>query len=151
EHMGRVLKGFQRDRYVTALAQSSAADFHAMLREFARAEAFAREAVASCEEHGFPEAAIWARIPLGLARAELGRTAEGVALLRQALAAATERGPRLQILLTYLAQAQALDGAVADGLSTIDDALRANPQGLSFRPEALRVRGELRLRQGDRG
>jgi hypothetical protein len=47
---------------------------HAMLREFARAEALAEEALASCEEHGFHEAAIWARIPLGLARAELGRT-----------------------------------------------------------------------------
>jgi hypothetical protein len=98
-------------------------------------------------------AAIRARVPLGLARAELGRTAEGVALLRQALAGATERASRLKItrLLTYLAEAQALDGAVADALGTIDDALRANPQELFLRPEALRVRGELRLRQGDSG
>src|SRR5262249_50170617 len=51
--------------------------------------------------------------------------------------------------LTYLAEAQALDGAVADALRTIDDALRANPQELFLRPETLRVRGELRLRQGD--
>ena len=98
-------------------------------------------------------AAIRARVPLGLARAELGRTAEGLALVRQALAAATEMGSRLEItrLLTCLAQAQALDGAVTDALRTIDDALRANPQELFLRPEALRVRGELRLRQGDSG
>jgi predicted ATPase len=124
-----------------------------MLREFVRAEALAAEALSSCEEHGFADAPIWAWTPLGLARAELGRTAEGVALLRQALALATKMGSRLQITLplTYLAEAQALDGAVADALRTIDDALRANPQELFLRPETLRVRGELRLRQGDRG
>jgi tetratricopeptide (TPR) repeat protein len=55
------------------------------------------------------------------------------------------------VILTYLAEAQALDGAVADALRTIDEALRANPQELFLRPEALRVRGELRLRQGDSG
>jgi predicted ATPase len=88
-----------------------------------------------------------------LARAELGRTAEGVALLRQALAAATQMGSRLEItrMLTYLAKAQALDGAVGDALRTIEYALQANPQELFLRPETLRVRGELRLRQGDRG
>jgi Flp pilus assembly protein TadD len=53
--------------------------------------------------------------------------------------------------LTYLAEAQALDGAVADALRTIEDALRSNPQELFLRPEALRVRGKLLLRQGDSG
>jgi hypothetical protein len=83
----------------------------------------------------------------------LGRTAEGVALLRHALTGVTERGLRLQITrpLTYLAEAQALEGAVADALRTIDEALRANAQELFLRPETLRVRGELRLRQGDSG
>jgi hypothetical protein len=50
----------------------------------------AGEALASCEEHGLADGTIYARVPLGLARAELGRTAEGVALLRQALAGGTE-------------------------------------------------------------
>jgi predicted ATPase len=54
-------------------------------------------------------------------------------------------------MLTYLAEAQALDGAVGDALRTIDDALRANPQELFLRPETLRVRGELRLRKRDIG
>jgi tetratricopeptide (TPR) repeat protein len=151
ERIRRVLEKAQGNPFVTALAQIRTAILHTMLREFARVEALAGEALASCEEHGFPEVAIMARVPLGLARAELGRAAEGVALLRQALADATERGSSSQItvLLTYLAKAQALDGAVTDALRTIDDALRANPQELFLRPEALRVRGELRLRQGD--
>jgi class 3 adenylate cyclase/tetratricopeptide (TPR) repeat protein len=141
----------QRNPYVTAAAQIMTADLHAMLREFPRAEALALEALASCEEQGFPEAAISARRVLGLAQAELGRTTEGVALLRQALAGGIERGSLHHITrtLTYLAEAQALDGAIADALGTIDDALRANPQELFLRPETLRVRGELRLGQGD--
>ncbi len=153
ERMRRVQEGTQRNPFVTACVQIMTADLHAMLREFARAEALAAEALASAEEHGFPDAAIWSRIPLGLARAELGRTAEGIALLRQALADSTEWGSRFEITwpLTYLAKAQALDGAVADALRTIDDASRANPQELFLRPETLRVRGELRLREGDIG
>src|SRR5215469_14103970 len=54
--------------------------------------ALAREALASAEQHGFAGATIWPRTPLGLARAELGQAAEGVALLRQALVGITERG-----------------------------------------------------------
>jgi len=153
ERMRRALAGAQRNPYATAAAQISAANLHAMLRDFARAEALAAEALASCDEHGLLDFAFYARTPLGLARAELGHAAEGVALLRQALAGATERGTRglITVLLTYLAEAQALDGAVADALRTIDDALQANPQEFFLRPETLRVRGELRLRQGDRG
>jgi class 3 adenylate cyclase/tetratricopeptide (TPR) repeat protein len=151
ECMRRVLEG--ENPYVTACARISTANLHAMLREFVRAEALSREALASCEEHGLLDATIWARIPLGLARAELGHAAEGVALLRQALGGATDRGTCLEITkpLTYLAEAQALDGAVTDALRTIDEALQANPQELFLRPEALRVRGELRLRQEDSG
>jgi predicted negative regulator of RcsB-dependent stress response len=92
-------------------------------------------------------------VDLGLARAQLGKTAEGVALLRQSLADASDRGVRylITVRLTYLAEAQALDGAVSDALRTIEDALQANPEELVLRPETLRVRGELRLRQGDSG
>jgi predicted ATPase len=152
--MRRILEGTQRNPWVTALARIAAANLHVMmLREFARAEALAEEALASAEQHGFAQATIWARIPLGLARAELCRTTEGVALLRHALASYTESRARFEITrpLTYLAEAQALDGAFADALGTIDDALRANPEELFLRPETLRVRGELRLRQGDSG
>src|SRR5262249_4265306 len=70
ERMRQLLEGNQRNPFVTATAQISAANLHAMLREFARAEALAAQALRSCEEHGFSEAAIWARMRLGLARAE---------------------------------------------------------------------------------
>ena len=84
ERMQRVLERTQRNPFVTANVQMSAANLHAlMLREFAPAEALAGEALASCEEHGFPDAAIWACAPLGLARAELGRAEEKIAQERK--------------------------------------------------------------------
>src|SRR5262249_29989553 len=61
ESMRRVLLGTQQYSHVTIAAQLSAAVLHAMLREFALAEALAREALASAEEHGSSEPAIWAR------------------------------------------------------------------------------------------
>jgi len=42
-----------------------------------------------------------------------------------------------------------VDGAIADALGTVDDALLANPEETWFRPETYRVRAELRLQQGD--
>jgi tetratricopeptide (TPR) repeat protein len=50
--------------------------------------------------------------------------------------------------LTHLAEAQALAGKNDDALSTIEEALQANPQELVFRPNILTCRGELRLKQG---
>jgi hypothetical protein len=67
EHMRRILEGAQRNPHVTDIAQIAAAYLHAMVREFARAEALAGEALASCEEHGFQT--MGARTTLGLARA----------------------------------------------------------------------------------
>jgi len=52
--------------------------------------------------------------------------------------------------MTLLAAAQDSAGAVGDGLETIEQALDFNPEEAISRPEALRIRGELRLKQGDR-
>jgi tetratricopeptide (TPR) repeat protein len=92
----------------------------------------------------------WSRVALGQARAHLGRATEGVALIRQGIAGLLEIGFRLGI--TYytgaLAEAQACAGAVGDALATVEQALQANPGELYWRPENLRLRGALRLTQG---
>jgi Flp pilus assembly protein TadD len=49
--------------------------------------------------------------------------------------------------LKRLADAQALDGNSDDPLSTIEEALQANPEELVFRPNILAYRGELRFKQ----
>jgi hypothetical protein len=90
------------------------------------------------------------RCTLGLVRAQLGRATEGVALIRQGIAGGLEVGARLVIAqwMTYLAAALALEGTVVDALETIEQALQVNPGELNYRPETLRLRGELWLKQG---
>jgi tetratricopeptide (TPR) repeat protein len=52
------------------------------------------------------------------------------------------------LYLCLLAEVQALTGEVESALITIEQALQANPDELFYRPETLRIRGELRIRQG---
>src|SRR5216684_4336917 len=47
-----------------------------------------------------------------------------------------------------MAAAQEREGAIVDALETVEQALQANPDELTHRPEILRLRGELRLKQG---
>ena len=53
----------------------------------------------------------------------------------------------MTIFLNWLAVAQALAGKTAEALDTVERALQANPAELYVLPEALRIRGELRLRR----
>jgi len=105
--------------------------------------------LALAEEHGFVLRNT-TRTVLGWARAQLGRADEGSALIRQGLAGLAEVGTRLYVTdrLTRLAEAQALDGKLGDASNTIEEALQANPEELYFRPETLRIRGDLRLELG---
>jgi predicted ATPase len=48
----------------------------------------------------------------------------------------------------YLAEAQGRAGALVDALETIGQGLEITPDELIYRPETLRVRGELRVKQG---
>ena len=121
------------------------------LREYEQAEASATRALELAEKHQIPQPAAYTRFALGQARAQLGRTAEGIALIRQGLAAMLEVGMTLTVpyVIAELAVAQERDGSIADALETVEQSLQANPKELLFyRPEALRLRGELRCKQG---
>jgi predicted ATPase len=87
----------------------------------------------------------------GWAQAQLGDPDEGASLIREALAACRADGALVSVptFLTWLAEAQALGGAPADGLRTLDEALTVNPDERYWRPETLRVRGEIRRQQGE--
>jgi hypothetical protein len=106
--------------------------------------------LAIIEEHGFPFLKNLALIALGRSRAQLGRTGEGVALVRQGLAGFADTGNRLSLQdhLKWLAEAQALDGKIDDALITIEEALQANPEEVVSRPNALICRGDLRFKVG---
>jgi len=127
-----------------------AAAFHHAMREYEQAEALAAQALELSESHQFPAIGGFARSVLGAARAQLGRATEGIVLIRDGIAGLLEAGSRLGIGLhtSYLAAAQARDGAIAEALVTVEQALQANPDELVFRPDILGLRGELQLQQG---
>jgi tetratricopeptide (TPR) repeat protein len=120
------------------------------MREYEQAEAFAARAVELSEKHQFQYVAALSRCTLGQARAQLGRATEGIELIRQGIAVLYEIGSCVAIgnYMTFLAAAQEREGAIADALETVEQALRANPVELVYRPETLGLRGELRLKQG---
>jgi len=82
----------------------------------------------------------------------MGRVTEGIELIRKGLAGTrgVGSGVSMSILYTYLAEAQRLGGATEEAMQTIEQALRANPEELAYRPEALRLRGEIRLNLGQK-
>jgi predicted ATPase len=121
------------------------------MREYETAEALAARSLDLCEKHGFPGEAPYSRCDLGYARAQLGRAAEGIALIHQGIDALLQTGSRGNVssLMTFLAAAQLRAGAIGDALETVEQALNFNPEEAVSRPETLRIRGELRLKQGD--
>jgi len=122
-----------------------------LLGDFGQAEAKAATAVELSEKHQFPNEAAISRCILGQARAQLGWATEGVALLRQGIAGMLEAGHRHGVasFAAFLATAQVRAGdAVAEALETVELALTDFDEPV-FRPEALRIRGELRLKQAE--
>jgi predicted ATPase len=110
----------------------------------------AGRAIATAGEHGFRQFGLGPRMSHGWVQAQLGHPDEGAVLIREALTAYRANGSLVSVptRLTWLAEAQALGGAVAEGLRTIEEALTVNPEERYWRPESLRLRGEIRRRQG---
>jgi class 3 adenylate cyclase/tetratricopeptide (TPR) repeat protein len=131
-----------------AYVQWLSAILRVFLREFAAAKTAAATAVALSDQHGFQQYAAGSRIFLGLAEAALGNPARGMPIVRLGLKSLNDSGFGVMMTLftSSVASAEALDGDVPRALETIEQALQMNPAELSWRPEAIRIRGELRLR-----
>ena len=127
------------------------AGHYALTRENERAETLAAQALELCEKHNFPNDAAISRCFLDRRERSSGRTAEGIALIRQGIDAILKIGTRTGVPghMTSLAAAQLGVGAIADALETVERALNFNPEEAVGRPETLRIRGELRLKQGE--
>jgi tetratricopeptide (TPR) repeat protein len=132
-----------KEPFTQMIGGTMEAMFYRLLREPGRVEAAASQSLALVQEHGLIGPNLF---PFkGWARAQLGSTAEGVSLIRQALV-----DPNLRIggiwvdAYLCLAEAQILDGKLDDAMVTIEEALQANAQEVVLRPEMLRIRGELR-------
>jgi predicted ATPase len=150
ERMARMLAAVKSDNpHDLAIAGLCSAALLSFLGEHKKAEPLAARALELSEKNQFPPEAAYSRVVLGQARAHLGSTSEGIALIRQGIASELEVGARVSIPFdtTSLATAQMLDGKIVEALETVEQALQVNPDQLYSRPEAIRVRGELRLRQ----
>ncbi|HJU09382.1 MAG TPA: hypothetical protein VJ728_00825, partial [Candidatus Binataceae bacterium] len=103
-----------------------------------------------CEHHQFVWLAEWTRCVLGDTRSRLGRLAEGTALIRRGIAGLFDIGVRgkLSEFTAYLAAALDREGATGDALETVEQALQLNSDEIYYRPETLRVRGEIQRKLG---
>jgi tetratricopeptide (TPR) repeat protein len=145
-------------RMMAAANQNSPADvavsgchgipLYIVLGEYERAEMLGARTLELSEKHQMPQFAEQARCFLGLARAWLGRPREGVALIRQGIADMATIGTQNDTFTVALAESQALSGAIGDALDTIEQVLQPNRPDNIMRPEAFRLRGELRTKQG---
>jgi hypothetical protein len=101
------------------------------------------------EKHQFANPIANSQCVLGYARAQLGETIGGIAMIREGIGTLPRAGTLgIGRFTTFLAEAQDRAGMVEEALETIEQALSASSIELSSRPEALRVRGELRLKHG---
>jgi class 3 adenylate cyclase/tetratricopeptide (TPR) repeat protein/ribosomal protein L40E len=149
ERMGQMLAAANVENpYDVAFADTFAALLEVCMRGYEQAEASAARALELSQKYQFPYLAAVSQCILGQARAQLGRASEGVGLIRQGIAGMLEVGSRVSVSNLRLAEAQERAGSLDDALETVEQALRATSEELVHRPETLRLRGELQLKQG---
>jgi tetratricopeptide (TPR) repeat protein len=140
-----------KDPYDLAMALHFLANLYASAeRDSDRTEETAAQLLALSEKNGFSYAASLALGPLGWARAQKGAGRESAASMRKALVDQVASGARVSICLwlNRLAEVEALS-ATSKALTTIEEALTANPQERIYRPQSLTIRGTLKHQLGE--
>ena len=144
-----------RNPYNLAWALYFEALLHRCLRDPRRTAACATRLLTLSEENSFSYIRDLARAMLGWSRAHLGAVADGVEMIRQALAGLEAAGAKVGIVTFYTflaeAEAEAVGGATAQALATVEEALAANPQELISKPNALTLRARFRFELGQAG
>jgi tetratricopeptide (TPR) repeat protein len=138
--------------FAAAFSLSITAQIHCQRRDFRRSLEASEEALRLCTASGFLFQENVEKIVSAWARAQLGEVHGAVEQIREGLAGfnAAEFYLARAWFLNLLCETQTLAGAFDDALVTVEQALEANPDELLYRPEALRLRGELRLRSAPR-
>jgi predicted ATPase len=126
---------------------------HLYRGEVASALAAGEEISALCREYALPQEALWSQAFQGYAMHLLGRTSEGIDVLKASLASqqAISAGLVRPAFLALLADALRHEGRTEEGLQAIEEGLahaeRTGEGG--YVAELRRVRGELLLRAGN--
>jgi class 3 adenylate cyclase/predicted ATPase len=136
-----------------ATTLSFLAYLHLLRREPAAARALGEELAALADAQGLPFWAAGADATLGAAAVQEDRVSEGIGLLRNGVAGWRAIGALLSgpLYLPCLAEAHARDGAPAEGLRVVDEAMFLVSQNGEriVEAELLRVRGELLADPGE--
>jgi predicted ATPase len=138
--------------YEIALSIALSAGLQNRMREHQQAESAGRQALELAEKHNLLEIMANARFSVGWALAQLDHPTEGISLMRQGLTSLLESGQEGEqngLRMSALAQAQHRAGSLNEALETIEQALHATPDIPIWRPEILRISGELRLKNGE--
>jgi class 3 adenylate cyclase/tetratricopeptide (TPR) repeat protein len=133
-----------------AYAEHMAAHHAVLAEEWGVAAAYAHSSIDLSDRHNFPQFAANSRVALGRAQAGLGAIAKGRELMREGLdrmAAASVR-VMMTFYLAWLAEVHLLAGSFSEAKAAVDEALVVNPHELLFRPEVVRLRGEVARRLG---
>ena len=122
---------------------------HGLRGDFKRTLEGSDEAIRLGTASGFPLWNAIGKIVGGWARAQMGETDGACDRIREGLAELNamefrQFSSRFRILLC---ETQALANAVEDALATVEEALESDPDELLYRPSALRLRGELKLKR----
>jgi predicted ATPase len=134
-----------------ALALNWAAISHQFRREGHLAQERAEAAITLSTEQGFPFCVAWGTILRGWVLAEQGQEEEGIAQMRQGIAAWRATGAEVwrPYFLALLAEAYGKVGHTEEGLSVVAEALAlVDKTGERFyEAELYRLKGELTLQQ----
>jgi class 3 adenylate cyclase/tetratricopeptide (TPR) repeat protein len=137
--------------YDVAFAEYMAAILAVLMRRAPEARRAAERSMELSDAHGFAQFVPISRIVLGRALVDISPSPEAVTLIRRGIAGMTETGSRvtMTLYLAWLAEAQAAVVSPFEALETIDRALTFNLEERLFRPELLRIRGELWAASGN--
>jgi DNA-binding winged helix-turn-helix (wHTH) protein/predicted ATPase len=136
--------------FTLTFAQLTANRLHQFRRERQRAHVQAETAIALATEHGFAQRLALGTVMQGWSLAMQGPEDQGIAQMRQGMAAWEATGAALNrpYLLSLLAETCATTGQVAEGLCPLEEALaavRRTGEGW-WEAELHRLQGELLLR-----
>jgi DNA-binding SARP family transcriptional activator/predicted ATPase len=127
---------------------------HLFRRDLQAAQALAEASLTFASEHEFRYFLAQATMQRGRALAEQGRSEEGIAQLRQGLAAWETQGTRYRrpTFLAWLAEAYGKAEQTEEGLSVLAEALAQveETDERCYEAELHRLKGELLLMQGDK-
>lgn len=134
-----------------ASAEVMAAMFDLMTDDIEGADGHASHALEVARSNGFPQFEQIATICLGRVRVGQGAWEEGLALMEDGMArrAAAQIRVAETICWGWVAEGRRKTGALAGALECAEQALRANTQELCWRPDLLRLRGDLKTELGD--